>query len=74
MTILRRYDPRGLRTRRQARHHYLDLYHHAPTRTDEQQDVILHATQELCRTAGEPFEVIAAYEGLELALGDEEGA
>lgn len=31
MTNRRRYDPRGLRTRRQARHHYLDLYHHAPT-------------------------------------------
>jgi phosphoribosyl 1,2-cyclic phosphodiesterase len=49
----------------------LCLYHHAPARTDEQQDAILHATQELCRGNNEPFEVIAAFEGLELVLGED---
>jgi len=48
------------------------LYHHAPMRTDEQQDAILAYYRDLCRRAGDPFEVIAAYEGLELVLGEDE--
>jgi len=48
------------------------LYHHAPMRTDDQQDMILAQTRELSRRAGDPFEVVAAYEGLEIVLGEDE--
>jgi phosphoribosyl 1,2-cyclic phosphodiesterase len=47
------------------------LFHHAPMRTDDQLDGILVATREVSARAGDPFEVVAAYEGLELTLGDE---
>jgi phosphoribosyl 1,2-cyclic phosphodiesterase len=50
----------------------LCLYHHAPTRTDDQQDAILAQYQDVVRTAGDAFDVICAYEGLELTLGEEE--
>ncbi|HUQ02264.1 MAG TPA: hypothetical protein VM261_07180, partial [Kofleriaceae bacterium] len=49
----------------------LCLYHHAPMRTDEAQDAILMATKWSAKQAGDPFEVICAYEGLELTLGDD---
>jgi phosphoribosyl 1,2-cyclic phosphodiesterase len=47
----------------------LVLYHHAPARSDDEQDAIL----DVCRIklAGAPFEVLAAYEGMELTLGEE---
>jgi ribonuclease BN (tRNA processing enzyme) len=48
------------------------LYHHAPTRTDDQQDAILVRTRDLSQRAGDPFEIVAAYEGLEIALGEDE--
>ncbi len=48
----------------------LALYHHAPARTDEQQDLILQECR--IKLAGAPFEVLAAYEGLELTLGEED--
>ena len=48
----------------------LAFYHHAPARTDEQQDAILHQYQ--TALVGEPFDIIAAYEGMELTLGDED--
>jgi ribonuclease BN (tRNA processing enzyme) len=50
----------------------LCLYHHAPMRTDEAQDAILMATRWSAKQAGDPFEVIAAFEGMELTLGDDE--
>jgi ribonuclease BN (tRNA processing enzyme) len=50
----------------------LCLYHHAPMRTDEAQDAILMSTRWASKQAGDPFEVIAAYEGLELTLGDDQ--
>lgn len=50
----------------------LCLYHHAPMRSDDAQDAILLATREQCKRAGDPFEVVAAFEGLELTLGDED--
>jgi phosphoribosyl 1,2-cyclic phosphodiesterase len=50
----------------------LCLYHHAPSRTDDQQDQILVQYQDLVRNSGDSFRVIAAYEGLELVLGDDE--
>jgi ribonuclease BN (tRNA processing enzyme) len=48
----------------------LVLYHHAPARSDDEQDAIL----EICRIklAGAPFEVLAAYEGMELVIGEED--
>lgn len=44
----------------------LCLFHHAPARTDDEQDRILAA----CRTAlaREPLEVVAAFEGMEIDL------
>jgi phosphoribosyl 1,2-cyclic phosphodiesterase len=48
------------------------LYHHAPARTDDAQDAIRLATRWTAKQAGDPFDVIAAYEGLELTLGDDE--
>jgi len=50
----------------------LCLYHHAPARTDDAQDAILLATRWTSKQAGDAFNVIAAYEGLELTLGDDE--
>ena len=50
----------------------LCLYHHAPMRDDDAQDKILTATRAASRLAGDPFDVIAAYEGLEVVLGDDE--
>lgn len=49
----------------------LCLYHHAPTRTDEAQDGILLATRWAAKQAGDRFDVVAAFEGLELTLGDD---
>jgi ribonuclease BN (tRNA processing enzyme) len=47
------------------------LFHHAPMRTDDQLDVIVAATQATSRGAGDPFDVLAAHEGLELVLGED---
>jgi phosphoribosyl 1,2-cyclic phosphodiesterase len=49
----------------------LALYHHAPQRTDDEQDAILAA----CRAelAGTRLRLVAAYEGLELEVGGEAG-
>jgi len=44
------------------------LFHHAPARTDDQQDAILERYQE--GTKNEEFDVISSYEGMELTLGD----
>lgn len=53
----------------EARVKTLILYHHAPGRTDDEQDAILDECR--IKLAGAPFEVLAAYEGLELTLGEE---
>jgi phosphoribosyl 1,2-cyclic phosphodiesterase len=45
----------------------LCLYHHAPTRSDEQQDEILE--QYRTKLAGEDLEIIAAREGMEVVIG-----
>jgi len=57
---------------REAKVKTLCLYHHAPMRTDEAQDAILMAAKWSAQQAGDRFEVIAAYEGLELTLGDDQ--
>lgn len=48
----------------------LCLFHHAPLRGDDENDAILAKYRGLVAAAGDRFEVLSAYEGLELALGD----
>jgi phosphoribosyl 1,2-cyclic phosphodiesterase len=48
----------------------LCLFHHAPMRSDDDNDAILARYRGIVADAGEPFEVLSAYEGLELTLGD----
>jgi ribonuclease BN (tRNA processing enzyme) len=48
----------------------LCLYHHAPLRTDDDNDRILATYRGVVRARGERFELLSAYEGLELELGD----
>ena len=50
----------------------LCLYHHAPARTDDAQDQILAEYRDKCRKAGDSFELVAAYEGLEVPLGEQD--
>jgi phosphoribosyl 1,2-cyclic phosphodiesterase len=47
----------------------LALYHHAPERSDAEVDVMLADTRLVAARAGAPVNVIAAYEGLSLQLG-----
>ena len=47
----------------------LCLFHHAPLRSDDENDAILARYRKVCGDSGDPFEVISAYEGLELELG-----
>jgi phosphoribosyl 1,2-cyclic phosphodiesterase len=49
----------------------LCLFHHAPMRTDDQQDAILAEYREVVRHAGDRFDVICAYEGMEVPLGEQ---
>jgi len=49
----------------------LCLFHHAPMRSDDDNDAILAKYRGVVAATGDRFEVISAYEGLELALGDE---
>ncbi|HEY4240917.1 MAG TPA: MBL fold metallo-hydrolase [Kofleriaceae bacterium] len=48
----------------------LCLYHHAPARTDDENDAILAQYRGVC--VGERFEILSAFEGLEVTLGDDE--
>lgn len=48
----------------------LALYHHAPARSDDEQDAILLDYQ--TKLSGERFNIIAAYEGMQLVLGDDD--
>ncbi|MGE0869925.1 MAG: MBL fold metallo-hydrolase [Kofleriaceae bacterium] len=48
----------------------LCLFHHAPTRSDDENDEILARYRAVVHAANDRFELISAYEGLELALGD----
>ena len=56
---------------REAKVKQLCLFHHAPLRSDDENDAILARYRETCRAANDKFELHSAYEGLELALGDE---
>jgi phosphoribosyl 1,2-cyclic phosphodiesterase len=48
----------------------LCLYHHAPMRSDDDNDRILARYREVVQAQGDRFELLSAYEGLELELGD----
>ncbi|HZJ62065.1 MAG TPA: MBL fold metallo-hydrolase [Kofleriaceae bacterium] len=53
----------------------LCLYHHAPLRSDDDNDAILARFRAQCAASGDAFEVLSAYEGLELELtADTRGA
>jgi phosphoribosyl 1,2-cyclic phosphodiesterase len=56
---------------REARVGTLCLFHHAPQRSDDEQDAILAQYREVVRHAGDSFDVIAAHEGMEIALGEQ---
>jgi len=55
---------------RDAKAKRLCLFHHAPLRSDDDNDAILAKYRAVVTQSGDPFDVISAYEGLELALGD----
>lgn len=55
---------------RDARVKTVALYHHAPARTDDEQDAIIEQYRTIL--SAEPFDIIGAYEGLELTLGDDD--
>lgn len=55
---------------RDAKVKALVLYHHAPARSDEQQDAILKEYIDL--TSDDPFTLGCAAEGMEIVLGDDE--
>lgn len=49
----------------------LCLYHHAPMRSDDQNDAILAKYRDVVHQSHDKFELLSAYEGLEVVLGDE---
>jgi phosphoribosyl 1,2-cyclic phosphodiesterase len=55
---------------RQAHVKQLVLFHHAPLRSDDENDAILARYREVVRAANDKFELHSAYEGLEIQLGD----
>jgi len=56
---------------RDARVKRLCLFHHAPLRSDDENDAILARCRGAAARGGHRLEVLSAQEGLELALGDE---
>jgi phosphoribosyl 1,2-cyclic phosphodiesterase len=49
----------------------LCFFHHAPMRSDDENDKILATYREVATAQQEKFELMSAYEGLEIPLGDE---
>ena len=47
----------------------LCLFHHAPLRSDDENDAILARYREVVQQQGDRFELLSAYEGLEILLG-----
>lgn len=56
---------------REAGARRLCLFHHAPMRSDDDNDKILAQYRDVVTAQDDRFELLSAYEGLELALGDE---
>ena len=54
---------------REARVKQLCLFHHAPMRSDDDNDKILATVR--AAVTGDKFTVVSAYEGLEIPLGDQ---
>ncbi len=48
----------------------LCLYHHAPLRSDDDNDAILARYKQVVHAAGDAFELLSAYEGLAIELGE----
>ncbi len=55
---------------RDAKVKQLCLFHHAPMRSDDDNDKILAHYQNVVHQANDRFTITSAYEGLEIALGD----
>ena len=55
---------------REAHVKQLCLFHHAPMRSDDENDAILAQYRKVVTDAHDKFTLISAYEGLELSLGD----
>ena len=49
----------------------LCLFHHAPLRTDDENDQILATYRQVTADAGDTFQLVSAFEGLEIALGEQ---
>ena len=64
------YPDDALAVARDAKVKRLCLFHHAPLRSDDDNDAILAKVRGVSAQAGDSFEVISAYEGLEIALGE----
>jgi len=56
---------------REANVKQLCLFHHAPMRSDDENDQILAQYQDVIRSANDKFGLVSAYEGLEITLGDQ---
>lgn len=56
---------------REAKVKSLCLFHHAPLRSDDDNDKILAQYREVVTAQGDKFSLVSAYEGLEIPLGDE---
>ena len=55
---------------REAKVKQLCLFHHAPLRSDDENDAILAQYRQVVTDANDTFTLISAYEGLEISLGD----
>ncbi|MBA3540098.1 MAG: MBL fold metallo-hydrolase [Deltaproteobacteria bacterium] len=56
---------------REAKVKQLCLFHHAPLRTDDENDAILAHYRQVVTEANDRFSIVSAFEGLEITLGDE---
>lgn len=56
---------------REARAKRLCLFHHAPLRSDEDNDRILAQYRDVVTAQGDAFELVSAFEGLEVSLGEQ---
>ena len=56
---------------REAKVKRLCLFHHAPLRSDDDNDKILAQYREVVTAQNDKFDLVSAYEGLEIPLGDE---
>jgi len=56
---------------REANVKQLCLFHHAPLRSDDENDQILAQYREVVAAANDRFTLVSAYEGLEIPLGDD---